>query len=220
MAGCSKTSPGRDSRGTGPVPNLTTRAALARRGAALSALTVAWNLFEGVVAVAAGTASGSVALTAFGADSFVETASALVVGWRFVREMRGHNLVQIERAERTASRAAGVLLLLLALYVFVESVRRIAGFGAEPRSSAAGMAVTAAALIVMPALGWEKLRASRATSSRALRTDAYESFACAWLSLTTLAGLVLNAALGWWWAPIPRRRWFSCRSSPKKGSRA
>ncbi len=176
------------------------KAALARRGAALSALTVAWNVFEGVVAVAAGTASGSVALIAFGADSFVETASALVVGWRFAGEMRGRPPEKIERAERIAARAAGALLLLLALYVLVESVRRLFGFGAEPRSSIAGMAVTAAALLVMPALGWAKLRTSRTASSRALRADAYESIACAWLSLATLAGLVLNAALGWWWA--------------------
>ena len=176
------------------------KAALARRGAALSALTVAWNLFEGVAAVAAGTTSGSIALIAFGADSFVETASALVVGWRFVGEMRGRPPETIERAERVAARSAGALLLLLALYVLVESVRRIFGFGTEPRSSAAGMAITAAALLVMPALGWAKLRTARAASSRALRADAYESIACAWLSLATLAGLILNAALGWWWA--------------------
>jgi hypothetical protein len=27
-----------------------------------------------------------------------------------------------------------------------------------------------------------------------------ETVACAWLSAITLAGLGLNAALGWWWA--------------------
>jgi len=52
----------------------------------------------------------------------------------------------------------------------------------------------------MPVLGWLKLRTARALGGRALRADAYETIACAWLSLTTLAGLVLNVALGWWWA--------------------
>ena len=33
-----------------------------------------------------------------------------------------------------------------------------------------------------------------------LRADAYESITCAWLSATTLAGLAVNAASGWWWA--------------------
>jgi len=52
----------------------------------------------------------------------------------------------------------------------------------------------------MPFLGWAKLRTARALESGALRADAYETIACAWLSLTTLAGLVLNAWMGWWWA--------------------
>lgn len=184
----------------GPEPNATSRVVLVRRGVALSALTAMWNLFEGFVAIVAGTSSSSVALIAFGVDSFVETASALVVGWRFTYEMRGQPLERVERVERFASRTTGGLLLLLALYVLVDSGRRLLGFGTEPRLSVAGMAITAAALLVMPALGWAKLRTSRAASSRALRADAYGSIACAWLSLTTLVGLVLNAALGWWWA--------------------
>jgi divalent metal cation (Fe/Co/Zn/Cd) transporter len=45
-----------------------------------------------------------------------------------------------------------------------------------------------------------KLRVANALGSRALRADAHETIVCAWLSFTTLLGLVLNAALGWWWA--------------------
>ena len=52
----------------------------------------------------------------------------------------------------------------------------------------------------MPILGWAKLRTAAALHSGALRADAYETIACSWLSLTTLAGLILNAALGWRWA--------------------
>ena len=63
-----------------------------------------------------------------------------------------------------------------------------------------GIVVTAISLVVMPLLGWAKLRTAGALRSGALRADAYETITCAWLSLTTLVGLVLNAALGWWWA--------------------
>lgn len=52
----------------------------------------------------------------------------------------------------------------------------------------------------LPALGWAKLRTARALRSAALRADAYETITCSWLVLTTLAGLILNAAFGWWWA--------------------
>ena len=52
----------------------------------------------------------------------------------------------------------------------------------------------------MPMLAWAKIRTAKALGSRALRADAYETIACSWLSLTTLVGLGLNAAVGWTWA--------------------
>ena len=33
-----------------------------------------------------------------------------------------------------------------------------------------------------------------------MKADAFQTTACWWLSLITLAGIGLNAALGWWWA--------------------
>jgi len=60
--------------------------------------------------------------------------------------------------------------------------------------------VTVLALLVMPALGYAKLQTARALDSRSLRADAYETITCAWLSVTTLVGLLLTATFGWWWA--------------------
>lgn len=159
-----------------------------------------WNVIEGVVAVAAGTVSGSVALIGFGIDSFVETASAVVVGWRLDAELRDRSAEANERFERFASRAAGALLLLLAAYIAIDAGRRLLGFGTEARESLVGIILTSISLVVMPFLGWAKLRTATALGSRALRADAYETIACAWLSLTTLVGLVLNASFGWSWA--------------------
>jgi len=173
---------------------------LLRRGLLLEIATVLWNVVEGVVAVAAGTVSGSVALIGFGIDSFVETASAVVVGWRLNAELRGRSSEAGERTEQIASRIAGVLLLLLAAYITIDAGRRLLGFGAEARESLIGILLTSVSLVVMPFLGWAKLRTAAALNSRALRADAYETIACAWLSLTTLVGLALNASFGWWWA--------------------
>jgi divalent metal cation (Fe/Co/Zn/Cd) transporter len=36
--------------------------------------------------------------------------------------------------------------------------------------------------------------------SAAMESDAFQTSACWWLSLTALAGIGLNTALGWWWA--------------------
>jgi len=177
------------------------RAALLRRAVLLEAVTVAWNAIEGILAVAAGLLSSSVALVGFGVDSFVETGSAAVVGYRLYSEVRGRaGEAGVELLERRAGRIAGVLLVGLALYIIVDAGRRLLGFGVEARESWLGIAVTAIAAVVMPILGWGKLRTAAALHSGAMRADAYETIACSWLSLTTLAGLILNAALGWRWA--------------------
>ena len=84
----------------------------------------------------------------------------------------------------------------------VDAGRRLFGSGAEPQESRLGIALTALSLVVMPLLGRAKLRTAAALKSGALRADAYETLACAWLSLTTLTGLILNATLAWWWADL------------------
>ena len=47
-----------------------------RRGRLLNRLTIGWNALEGVVAVAAGLAAGSVSLVGFGLDSGIEVSAA------------------------------------------------------------------------------------------------------------------------------------------------
>jgi divalent metal cation (Fe/Co/Zn/Cd) transporter len=98
-----------------------------------------------------------------------------------------------------AARGAGALLLALAAYLVADAARRLAT-GDRPSASFIGIGLTALSLVVMPLLARAKLRAAAALGSRALRADAHETLVCAWLSFTTLAGLALNAALGWWWA--------------------
>jgi divalent metal cation (Fe/Co/Zn/Cd) transporter len=178
-----------------------TREELIRRGVWLEVATVAWNVIEGVIAVAAGMMASSVALIGFGIDSFVETTSGAVVGWRLRAELIGQlDKERAELLERRAGRIAGALLLGLSVYIVVDAGRRLVGFGAEAQESRVGMVLTGVSVIAMPFLGWAKLRTATALGSGALRADAYETIACSWLSLTTLAGLILNAAFGWWWA--------------------
>jgi divalent metal cation (Fe/Co/Zn/Cd) transporter len=172
-----------------------------RRGVWLEVVTVGWNVLEGVIAVAAGLLASSVALIGFGIDSFVETVSGAVVGWRLWAELAGrYDEARAEAVEHRAGRIAGALLLALAVYIVIDACRRLLGYGVEAHESRLGIALTAVSLVIMPVLGWIKLRTARALGSGALRADAYETIACAWLSLTTLVGLILNAALGWWWA--------------------
>jgi divalent metal cation (Fe/Co/Zn/Cd) transporter len=177
-----------------------TRRQLVRRGILLEAAVIAWNLVEGIVAVTAGLVASSVALLGFGIDSFIELASAVVVLRRLVKEARGQSAAEAEILETRARRIAGALLLALAVYITIESGRRLLDYGSEAEKSYIGMALTALSLIAMPLLGLAKLRTAAMLGSRALRADAFETIACAWLSLATLVGLSLNATLGWTWA--------------------
>jgi hypothetical protein len=189
-----------------------------RHGFLLGLATVAWNVVEGLVAVSAGALSGSIALVGFGVDSSIETSSGAVVAWRFARELRGLPPADVARVERRASRLAGTLLLVLAGYLVVDGGRRLLGFGGRAEGTLVGIVLTAVSLAVMPLLGWAKLRTARALDSGALRADAWQTIACAWLSLTTLTGLLLNTLFGWSWA-TRWPRWSSCPSLRARASK-
>ncbi|HEV8403369.1 MAG TPA: cation transporter [Candidatus Limnocylindrales bacterium] len=176
------------------------RGALLRRGLRLEYLTVGWNIVEGLIAVGAGVAAGSIALIGFGVDSFVETISGAVLIWRLSAEARGTlDEEDVERIEHRAERLVGVAFLVLAAYVAVEAIDTLIG-QEVPRASPVGIAVTAVSIVVMLWLARQKRLTGLALGSRALVADAQQTSACWYLSIVTLTGLALNALLGWWWA--------------------
>jgi len=172
------------------------RNALVTRGKRLEYFTLAWNAFEAAVALSAGILAGSIALVGFGFDSVIETASAGILLWRFRADT---DVERRESAERTAHRLVGLCFLLLAAYVAAESVHAL-WMKAQPERSLPGILIAAAAMIVMPLLGRAKRRVAARLSSRALRADSRQADFCAYLAVILLAGLLLHALLGWWWA--------------------
>jgi divalent metal cation (Fe/Co/Zn/Cd) transporter len=172
------------------------RAAAVRRARWLNAATIGWNAVEGVVAVAAGLAAGSVSLVGFGLDSAIEVSAALVVTWRLRQEHQGRCT---QASDRVATRAIAISFALLAVYVGLESMRDLAG-GIEPDASVVGVAVAAASLLVMPWLARAKRALGPTLGSTAVVADANQTNLCALLSAVLLVGLAVNATLGWWWA--------------------
>lgn len=168
------------------------RARLGRRAQLLAGASVAYNVLEAVVAVTAGLLAGSVALTGFGLDSVVEVSSGLIVLWQF-----RHRLP--ETRERRALRLTAVAFLALAAYVTVESVRGLAG-GGHAAPSPVGIGLAVASLIVMPVLSVAQRRTGRALGSVTVVADSTQTLLCTYLSAVLLAGLLLNATLGWSWA--------------------
>lgn len=168
-----------------------------RRGRLLAWFTIAWNSVEGIVGIASGLAAGSIALVGFGVDSYVEVLSGAVVLWRLSKERHGEALS--EAAERRALRIIATTFFVLAAGVAAESVRKLIT-GEHPSASAVGIALTVVSLVVMPLLARAKRKVGRELGSHALQADATETVLCVWLSAIVLAGLLLNAAFGWWWA--------------------
>ncbi|MGH9013999.1 MAG: cation diffusion facilitator family transporter [Acidimicrobiia bacterium] len=173
------------------------RSGLRRQGLRLEYLTIGWNVIEGIVAVAAGIAAGSIALVGFGFDSSIEVVAATVVVWHFRAEERGGGVD--EARERRALRLIAVTFFVLAAYVAVEAVRDLV-IGAEPETSRVGIVVACLSLLVMPTLALAKRRVGRQLGSPTLIADSTETFLCSWLSAILLVGLVLNATVGWAWA--------------------
>ncbi|RBY75956.1 MULTISPECIES: cation transporter [unclassified Blastococcus] len=175
-------------------PTLTAaeRTRLGRRAQLLAGASVTYNVFEAIIAVAAGIAAGSVALIGFGLDSVVEVSSGLIILWQF-----RHRLP--ESRERQALRLMAFSFFALAAYVTFESVRALF-FGGEPEASPVGIGLAIASLIIMPFLSWAQRRTGRALGSHAVVADSAQTLLCTYLSAVLLVGLVLNATLGWGWA--------------------
>jgi hypothetical protein len=178
---------------TRPVTVLDERArrALVRRGLTLEWATLGWNVAGiAVLAVAAVTAR-SVALAGFGLDSLIEIGASTVVIW----ELSGTG----PERQRRALRLIGCAFAVLAVYLLVQSTVVLAT-GYHPRHSPLGISWTTVTAAVMFALAAGKARTGRALDNPVLRTEGRVTMIDGILAVAVLAGLVLNAVAGWWWA--------------------
>jgi divalent metal cation (Fe/Co/Zn/Cd) transporter len=172
------------------------RLLVAQRGRHLEYFTIAWNSLEGLVAVVAGALAGSISLVGFGIDSFIEVTSGGVLLWRMSVDA---DVRKRERNEKLSLRIVGVCFLALAAYVGYESICDLAGRKA-PEHSIPGIVLACVSLVVMPLLSRAKKKVGNELGSAAMHADAKQTDFCVYLSAILLLGLVLNAALGWWWA--------------------
>ncbi len=179
-AGGYRTAPGRTS-------------VLIRRVRLLVGGTIAYNVVEAVVAIAAGSVASSAALVGFGLDSVVEVTSAAAIAWQFsAPDPRGR--------ERTALRIVAVSFFALAAYVGADALLALSGYAEPARPSGVGIALAAVSLAIMPVLSCAQRRAGRELGSRSAVADSKQTMLCTYLSAVLLAGLVLNSAFGWSWA--------------------
>ncbi len=170
----------------------------AGRARMLAALTIAWNILEGLVAMGFGVAEESVALFGFGLDSWVEVGSAGVVWWKLTRPPGCATTRKAQ--ERTATRWISAFFLVLAAATTLGAGAQLVA-GGHPGSTLPSVVVSLVSLGMMGFLWRAKRSAALALNSRTLEMDAACSLACIQLSGVLLAGSLLFLLVpALWWA--------------------
>ena len=174
--------------------DLARRDGLLRRGLRLEYATLGWNVVEIGFLVWAAASARSVALAGFALDSCIEIFASIVVVWQLTGTSDAHD-------ERRAVRLIGIAFFLLAAAIAVQAVVTLA-LGVHPDSSTLGIAWLAATCVVMFGLATAKARTGAALANPVLQAEAKVTVVDGALAAGILAGLVLNARAGWWWADV------------------
>jgi divalent metal cation (Fe/Co/Zn/Cd) transporter len=159
----------------------------ARRAKLLAWASLAWMGAEGVVGVIAGLQAHSLGVVTWAASSFVEALASLIVVWRF----SGQRTLS-STSEARAQRWVAASFFLLAPYFVIEAVRKlISGEGAETHPLA--IAITASAIVLMPLLGWAKLRLGKRLDSGATSGEGIQNVMCAAQAAAALVAIVASS---------------------------
>jgi divalent metal cation (Fe/Co/Zn/Cd) transporter len=163
----------------------------AKRARQLSWASLVWMSVEGIVGLLSGFEANSLSLIVWAASSFVEGLASVTIIWRFTGSR-----IHSETSERTAQRWVAGSFLLLVPYFLYESVERLVN-GSDVETNAIGIAVTGSAIVLMPLLGWAKLRLSRRLGSDATAGEGVQNLLCAAQAAAALVALIgAGAGLG------------------------
>jgi divalent metal cation (Fe/Co/Zn/Cd) transporter len=173
------------------------RRALVESALTLSFVTIGWNGVVGAAALGTALVAGSPVLAGFALNALLDSSASFVLVWRFRRERESP--AAAAHLERKAVGWIALAMLLVALYVGVQAVRALVE-GSHPGTSIFGAALAGLSVAFLPWLGSRKLAVAKGLRSPSLRGDAVLTLAAAALAALTLGALLLNSALGWWWA--------------------
>ncbi len=156
------------------------------RGISLQYFTIAYNVAEAGIAIAAGTLASSVSLVSFGLDSLIEVSASVLALGRLREQL----------SEKAAQRGIALSLGALALWTLVESMEKIES-GAGSEKSLAGLLLALVSVFVMPWLAREKKKVARELNSGALVGEAKQTDFCFYLSVILLLSMVVQWLWGW-----------------------
>jgi divalent metal cation (Fe/Co/Zn/Cd) transporter len=155
----------------------------ARRARLLAWASLAWMTVEGLVGVIAGLQANSISVLTWAASSAVEGLASAIVIWRFT----GRRTLS-ETSERRAQKWVAASFFVLAPYFLYESVHRLFA-GTEAEATVLAVALTASSVVLMPLLGWAKLRLGARLDSGATAGEGIQNLMCAGQALAALVAL-------------------------------
>ena len=155
-------------------------------------MTLSWNAAAAAVGIAAAFSADSVALAGFGLYSAIALGASTVLIWK----LKGTGGAE---REFRAQRLIGFALIALSFYLSAQAAYILLAPSA-PADSPLGIGWTAATCLVMLALAAAVARTGKALGNRSLQAQARATQVDAYLAGAVCVGLLLNAALGWWWA--------------------
>jgi divalent metal cation (Fe/Co/Zn/Cd) transporter len=156
----------------------------ARQAKWLAWASLVWMGLEGGLGIFAGIQAHSLGVVTWAASSFVEALASLIVVWRFT----GHRMLSAS-SEARAQRWVAASFFLLAPYFVIEAVRKlISGEGAD--ATVLAIALTSSAVVLMPLLGFAKLRLGRRLGSGATAGEGTQNLLCAGQALAALVAVV------------------------------
>lgn len=162
----------------------------ARQARWLAWASLLWMTLEGLAGLVAGLQANSISVLTWAASSAVEGMASAIVIWRFT----GHRTLS-EHSERRAQKWVAASFFLLAPYFLYEAVHRLIT-GERAEATTLAIALTASSVVLMPLLGWAKLRLGRRLDSGATSGEGVQNLLCAGQAAAALVA-VIGASLAW-----------------------
>ncbi len=165
-----------------------------RTAEVLAALTVFYNIAEGVVSMWLGYADETLALFGFGVDSLVEVMSGVGV-WHMIRRIRAASESSPDVFERRALRITGNAFYLLTFGLILTAGLNLYQKH-KPETTVWGIVIACISISFMWLLVHFKVKVGKRLASRAILADAACSRVCLYLSAILLLASVAYELTG------------------------
>lgn len=169
----------------------------------LEFFSVIYDLLEAYLAILFGSISHSIALVAFGFDSFIESSAGVVLlSWLSLKKELTSEAAF--RRKQLILRTVAWSFLILGAALLYEIVKRLT-VGEQARPSLLGMILAMVSLIITPLLTVTRNRShsgeeNPGTKFRKRFNKLQEAKSYIFVSLVLLVGLSINYFSGWWQA--------------------